>query len=178
MAQDNSENRDTDASFPRRAIFKGAVAGTVLSTLPWGLRQAFSEQAFDLIVIGGGTAGLPAAILAADRGARVVIIEKAPLVGGTLFLSGGLMAAANTVFQKAKGIEDSPDAHYEDVMRISNNTSDPVMARLWADHGGRLLTGLPKTASPFATHIRSRERATTRTQSGAISPDQRPACPS
>lgn len=52
------------------------------------------------------------------------------------------MAAANTVFQKAKGIEDSPDAHYEDVMRISNNTSDPVMARLWADHGGAAVNWL------------------------------------
>ena len=46
------------------------------------------------------------------------------------------MAAAGTVFQKAKGIEDSPDAHYEDVMRISNNTSDPLLTRLWADNGG------------------------------------------
>ena len=46
------------------------------------------------------------------------------------------MAAANTVFQKAKGIEDSPDAHYEDVMRISNGTADPVLTRLWADNGG------------------------------------------
>ena len=142
MAQDTIKTRDRDASFPRRTIIKGAVAGTVLSTLPWGLRQAFAEQAFDLIVIGGGTAGLPAAIHAADRGARVVIIEKAPVVGGTLFLSGGLMAAANTVFQKAKGIEDSPDAHYEDVMRISNNTSDPVMARLWVDHGGAAINWL------------------------------------
>jgi fumarate reductase flavoprotein subunit len=131
-----SRNSNKGVSFPRRTLLKSAAAGTVLSALPWSLRQAFAEQPFDLIVIGGGTAGMPAAIHAADRGARVVIIEKAPIVGGTLYLSGGLMAAAGTVFQKAKGIEDSPDAHYEDVMRISNGTSDPILTRLWADHGG------------------------------------------
>jgi fumarate reductase flavoprotein subunit len=86
------------------------------------VRRAFAEEAFDLVVIGAGTAGIPAAIFAANRGARVAVIEKAPSVGGTLFVSGGMIAAANTVFQKARGIEDSPDAHYEDVMRINNNT--------------------------------------------------------
>ncbi len=142
MTQGKIDTSDTQVSFPRRTLLTGAAAGTVLSAVPWGLRRAFAQQAFDLIVIGGGTAGLPAAIAAADRGARVVIIEKAPVIGGTLFLSGGLMAAAGTVFQKAKGIEDSPDAHYEDVMRISNNTSDPVLARLWADHGGAAVNWL------------------------------------
>ena len=142
MQYDNNSVFDTDLSLPRRSLLKGAAAGTMLSALPWSIRRAFAQETFDVVVIGGGTAGLPAAIHAADRGARVAVIEKAPVVGGTLFLSGGLMAAAGTVFQKAKGIEDSADAHYEDVMRISNNTSDPILTRLWADHGGPTLNWL------------------------------------
>lgn len=126
---------DIDLSFEWPAV-AGTVTGSVLSTLPGHVRESYAEQAFDLIVIGGGTAGIPAAIFAAERGARVAIIEKAPVLGGTLYLSGGLMAAAGTVFQKNEGIEDSADAHYEDIMRISNETSDPVLARLWADLGG------------------------------------------
>ena len=46
------------------------------------------------------------------------------------------------MFQKAKGIEDSPDAHFEDIMRISTNTADPVLARLWVDHGGPTINWL------------------------------------
>ena len=136
MTQDDHENNDANLSFPRRSLLKGAAAATVLAALPWSVRRAYAEQAFDVIVIGGGTAGIPAAIFAAERGARVAVIEKGPTVGGTLFVSGGMMAGANTVFQKAKGIEDSPDAHYEDVMRINGNTSDPVLTRLWADNAG------------------------------------------
>src|SRR3990172_6257808 len=142
MTQNETGDSRAGLSFPRRSLLKGAGAATLLTALPWSLRQAFAEEPFDLIVIGGGTAGIPAAIFAADRGAQVVIIEKAPKVGGTLYLSGGMIAAANTVFQKAKGIEDSPDAHYEDIMRINNHTSDPVLTRLWADHGGPTINWL------------------------------------
>lgn len=142
MTQNETGDSRAGLSFPRRSLLKGAGAATLLTALPWSLRQAFAEEPFDLIVIGGGTAGIPAAIFAADRGGQVVIIEKAPKVGGTLYLSGGMIAAANTVFQKAKGIEDSPDAHYEDIMRINNHTSDPVLTRLWADHGGPTINWL------------------------------------
>ena len=40
---------------------------------------------YDVIVIGGGTAGIPCALLAAMDGARVLLIEKSPARGGTLF---------------------------------------------------------------------------------------------
>lgn len=40
------------------------------------------------------------------------------------------------MFQKAKGIEDHPDAHYADNMRISSNTVDPVVTRMFVDNAG------------------------------------------
>ena len=132
----------TDPSVPRRSILKAGVAGTLLSAMPWGMRRALGQQVFDLVVIGAGTAGIPAALFAAERGARVAMIEKAPVVGGTLFLSGGMMAAAGTVFQREHGIEDSPDAHFDDIMRISNGTANRALARLWADHAGPALNWL------------------------------------
>lgn len=89
---------------------------------------------FDLIVVGAGTAGLPAAIFAAQRGAKVLLLEAAPEIGGTLILSSGMMAAAGTKLQAKLGISDSPQAHYDDVMRISQGTADPALVRLTADH--------------------------------------------
>ena len=38
---------------------------------------------FDVVVVGGGCAGFPAAIAAARNGARVLIIERFPYFGGT-----------------------------------------------------------------------------------------------
>lgn len=44
-----------------------------------------------LIVCGGGLGGLSAAVTALERGARVTLLEKAPELGGTTLLSGGLL---------------------------------------------------------------------------------------
>lgn len=88
---------------------------------------------WDLIVVGGGSAGLPAALFAADRGARVLIVEAMAELGGTLWLSMGQMTAAGSRLQQAKGISDSADAHYADVMRQSRGTANPDLVRLAVD---------------------------------------------
>jgi fumarate reductase flavoprotein subunit len=87
----------------------------------------------DVIVIGAGAAGIPAAIFAAKRGARVILLEKAVDIGGTVPRSSGQIAASRTVFQQALGIEDSPDEHYDDIMRVNGNTSDPALTRLFVN---------------------------------------------
>ena len=122
----------------KREFLTGTGAAVGLALLGNPLQRALAQDTWDLIVIGGGTAGLPTALFAALRG-KVLIIEKAPLLGGTLDRSTGQVAAAGTVWQDAKGIEDTPDAHYEDIMRINGNTSDPALTRLLVDHAGETL---------------------------------------
>ena len=127
--------RFTFEPISKRRLLLGATAGIAASVLPaWRRAQASSK--YGLIVIGGGTAGMPAAIFAAERGARVLVIEKAPILGGTLDRSNGQIAASRTVFQDAKGIQDSPDEHYADNMRINRNTADPILTRLFVDNAG------------------------------------------
>jgi fumarate reductase flavoprotein subunit len=92
-----------------------------------------TEQTWDLIVVGAGNAGMPCAIAAAEAGARVLVLEKADEVGGTLHITGGQMSAAGTRRQRRRGIEDSPDRHFDDVMRISHGKADPVLVRLAVD---------------------------------------------
>lgn len=129
-------------SFSRRSLLQGAAAVTALSALPWSIRSAYAQQAAALVIIGGGTAGMIAAIFAAERGADVIVVEKEMSVGGTLMVSGGNMGAAGTVFQKSKGIRDSAQQHYEDIMKISRGTAIPEMARLWADNAGAMVNWL------------------------------------
>lgn len=93
-----------------------------------------AERSWDVIVCGAGSSGMPAAIFAARRGARVLLIDAADEVGGTLHLAGGHMSAAGTRLQEARGIHDSPDEHYQDVMRISRGTANPELLRLAVDN--------------------------------------------
>lgn len=93
-----------------------------------------SGGVFDVLVIGAGTAGIPAAIFAARRGARVVMLEGSDRIGGTLYVSSGHMSAAGSKLQKARGIKDSAADHYDDVMRISRRTANPELVRLATDN--------------------------------------------
>ncbi len=99
-------------------------------------------KAYDVIVVGAGTAGLPAAICAADRGARVLVIEAAADIGGTLHWSSAQMSGAGARRQKAKGIDDHPDLHFADVMRISNGNANPVLVRIAVDQASATLDWL------------------------------------
>ena len=123
-----------------------------LSSFPLSTRLALGNQHWDVIVIGGGTAGLPAAIFAAQRGLKVLIIEKAPIIGGTLFLSTGQIAGAGTIFQQRKGIKDSPDQHYDDIMRINHNTSDPALTRILVDHAGTTINWMERNGYSIFNH--------------------------
>jgi len=100
------------------------------------------SNAYDVIVIGAGTAGLPAAICAADRGARVLVIEAAAEIGGTLHWSSAQMSGAGARRQKAKGIDDHPDLHFADVMRISNGNANPALVRIAVNQAAATLDWL------------------------------------
>lgn len=106
------------------AVAAAAALGSV------GNAALAARQEYDLIVVGGGNAGLPTAIFAAQRGAKVLVVEAGGAVGGTLFMSSGQMSAAGTRLQHARGIDDTPQSHYDDVMQISKGTADPELLRL------------------------------------------------
>ena len=121
----------------RRSFVAGAGAWAAAGWLGTAAARAWaaaSETRYDLIVIGAGTAGIPAAIFAAARGARVLMLDAANDIGGTLHLSTGQMSAAGTKLQATLGIVDSASAHFDDVMRISKGTADPELVRLAVDN--------------------------------------------
>jgi succinate dehydrogenase/fumarate reductase flavoprotein subunit len=98
----------------------------------------------DVIVIGSGAAGLPAAIRAIEGGASVIVVETNYDVGGHAILSGGHMAlGGGTSAQKKYGIADSPDTVFSDLTDwsiVQPNGSpdfrynDRAVMRAFADH--------------------------------------------
>jgi fumarate reductase flavoprotein subunit len=125
----------------RRRFLTSTAALACSAALPRATLGAAHNKVWDLIVIGGGTAGLPTALFASRR-AKVLVLERAPLIGGTLDRSTGQVAAAGTVFQARKNIADTPDDHYADIMRINGGTSDPELTRLVVNHAGSMLNWL------------------------------------
>ena len=62
---------------------------------------------YDVVVIGAGAAGMSAALFAALRGAKTLLVEKTEFVGGTSALSAGSLWIPNT--RHAGDASDSPD---------------------------------------------------------------------
>lgn len=91
------------------------------------------ETSYDVIVVGAGTAGIPAALGAAERGLKVALVEAGTTIGGTLQLSSASISAAGTSIQAAQGISDTPAAHFADALRINHGTGDHPLLRMWID---------------------------------------------
>jgi len=77
----------------------------------------------DVIVIGGGGAGIIAAITAVEAGAKVYLFEKTGILGGSMNYSGGSLSAAGTQIQKDAGIEDSPENFAADILRMGGGAN-------------------------------------------------------
>jgi flavocytochrome c len=107
-------------------------------------------QNYDIIIIGAGTAGMSCAITAAERGRKVLIIEKDNRVGGTLHVSAGHMSGGCTKLQERKGIADTPEAHYDDVMRINKGTADAWMIKMATDEAPHTLNWLDDLGMEWA----------------------------
>ncbi len=91
----------------------------------------------DVIVVGGGGAGMAATIEAARWGRRVVLLEQNPALGGSTAWSVGSVSASGTWQQKAAGIADHPDAHFEDLEAFAGalaNRDNRVLRRVLVDN--------------------------------------------
>jgi fumarate reductase flavoprotein subunit len=82
-----------------------------------------------LVIIGAGAAGLTAALSAAEAGADVVVLERDPLPTGSTALSAGLIPAAGTRFQRAKGIADDQQLFAADIQRKASGEAPPDLVR-------------------------------------------------
>jgi fumarate reductase flavoprotein subunit len=97
------------------------------------------EFSVPVLVVGGGACGCIAALAARDAGAEVLLIEADERPMGTTGMSMGLICAAATRAQAAKGINDSADALYADIIAKTRGQTDLTIARALADHSGPTL---------------------------------------
>ena len=108
------------------------------------MRRGSWDDAADIVVVGAGATGLPAAITAREAGASVILVEAQNHIGGHAIVSGGnLPLGGGNSYQKKYGVEDSPDLLFRDLIDwtvVEPNGAPPYryndheIARAFADN--------------------------------------------
>ena len=136
----------------RRTLFKTSAA--LGATLPW-VRGAHAAQAnasdvsdapstdTDVLVLGGGFAGLVAALEAARAGARVVLVERRAWFGGDGILSAGILVSARTPHHDRAGIRNVEVEDYW--QRILSGVDDEPLSKVRDNsHNSPIYSGVAK----------------------------------
>jgi fumarate reductase flavoprotein subunit len=105
-------------------------------------RALSMKHDFDVIVIGGGGAGLAAAVTAAQRGSKVLVVEAGAQLGGSTALSTGVFLAAGTKIQSARGVDDNADAMFQYCMLLNQYRADAALVRRLCDNSAPALEWL------------------------------------
>jgi flavocytochrome c len=95
-----------------------------------------------LLIIGAGAAGLCAALAAREAGVEPLVVERDPQPTGSTSLSAGLIPAADTRFQRVKGIADNPELFAADIQRKADNENDAAVVAAVAQGAGPLIEWL------------------------------------
>ena len=102
----------------------------------------------DVLVIGGGGAGVQAALRAQNEGAKVVLIEKNPALGGATVMNGSnIVATGSELAEEIFGYNgDTADKFYEDVNKGSKYTIKEELTRAMADTIGNAIDWVSEAA--------------------------------
>ena len=102
----------------------------------------------DVVVVGGGGAASRAAVSAAQAGARVLVLAKAPVGKGGSTVHG----ASEIMSMGASGYgsrDDSPDVHFRDTMQAASGFIDPALVRVLAEDAPERIRDLINWGVPF-----------------------------
>jgi len=107
----------------------------------------------DVIVVGGGAGGLSAALTAAERGLKVCLIEKQPMLGGDTLRSGGFFNAVDPEGQAKLGIEDSVELFESQILESGRGFNSPDVVRVYAKGCTESLQWLKQHGLKFSDEI-------------------------
>jgi fumarate reductase flavoprotein subunit len=96
--------------------------------------RSSSEAPVDVLVIGGGGAGLAAAAVAKEHCRNVQIVEAAQTIGGSTARSTGSVMAAGTSAQRALGIDDDSERFLDYYLTFNRWVCHPGIARRFCEN--------------------------------------------
>lgn len=104
-----------------------------------GTTPAGSRPRFDVLVAGSGAGALAAAVTAARRGMKVLVVEKDAVCGGTTARSGGVLWIPMNPQSRAAGVDDSLAAARTYLQNEAGSHFDPVRADAFLEAGPRMV---------------------------------------
>ncbi|WP_156096553.1 FAD-dependent oxidoreductase [Amycolatopsis jejuensis] len=107
----------------------------------------------DVVVVGGGNAGLPAAIEAADSGSEVTLLEENAFLGGLMRGSGGFMSFCASHVQRRNGVVDCVEWGIEDEMLMSEYRAVPELVRAYVEAGADTCLWLERLGLTFSDDL-------------------------
>lgn len=97
----------------------------------------------DMIVVGSGLAGLTSAVHGAELGLNVLVLEQSVRTGGCTYFAGGTVNGAGFKIQKENGVEDTPEAFYEDIVKLGGEGEfNEALAKTYTENVGRAVDWL------------------------------------
>lgn len=125
----------------RRNFFAFASAGAVTATMGMSASATAGtkvpakwDETVDVLIVGSGLAGMSAAVEAsANKGLKILVLEKMVMTGGNSMINAGAMGVAGTPMQKKMGIKDSPELFAEDMFREGLGLGEPAHVRTVAE---------------------------------------------
>jgi fumarate reductase flavoprotein subunit/urocanate reductase len=94
----------------------------------------------DVLIVGSGGAGMAAAVEASSKGAKVIVLEKLPFIGGHTIISGGSVNAPDPERQAKNGIKgDSPELFTKQTLEAGDFRGDPAVVKVMGDNATAML---------------------------------------
>ncbi|MBQ9240758.1 MAG: FAD-dependent oxidoreductase [Duodenibacillus sp.] len=133
----------TENTASRRTMLKGLMAlgagAAATPVLAAGSNQTATDNElpqkdYDCVVLGCGTGGLVTAIIAAEAGAKVALLEKCDRANGNSIYAVGGLASWGTKYHKEHGIKDTREDFYKTMMTVSANRADPDLTATYVDN--------------------------------------------
>jgi len=93
------------------------------------------ETKADIVILGCGGAGLPAALTAHEKGKKVIVLEKRGIVGGNALLAEGFFAAESPA-QKRLLIDAKKDVLLKTALEYAHYKVDPRILRAFINRSG------------------------------------------
>jgi 3-oxosteroid 1-dehydrogenase len=104
-----------------------------------GAEQPGWDSEVDILVVGSGAGALTAAVVAADARAKVAVIEKSALFGGTSATSGGVLWIPNSPIADPALHQDSPEEAMTYITALTEGTVPEARIRAFVDNAPRML---------------------------------------
>ncbi|WP_455231467.1 FAD-dependent oxidoreductase [Geopseudomonas aromaticivorans] len=101
--------------------------------------QVRPQPAYDVIVVGSGAGAMSAAVVAADQGLSVLVVEKSDKYGGTSAISGGGIWIPNNHYFAEKGGKDSYDKALTYLKASTEGKIDEERLRAYLEYAPRMI---------------------------------------